>query len=93
MKPTTVNNTSQSNEIDLKFILLNQEKEELISLILGLSEEFSEIEKRIQFMYAPSKDEIALSKKLIREYITSAKRNGFIDWRHIDHDAIKSEIA
>jgi hypothetical protein len=93
LMPTNLNNQSQSNEIDLKSILLNQQKEELINVIIELTEEFPEIEKRLLFKYAPSNDEIALSKKLIREYITSAKRNGFIDWRHVDHALQGAELT
>ncbi|MDF2787273.1 MAG: hypothetical protein K0S80_371 [Neobacillus sp.] len=36
------------------------------------------------FKFANTEDEISASKKLIREYINNAKRNGFIDWRHVD---------
>jgi hypothetical protein len=68
-------------EIDLKTILSKQNKEELLSIILNLLEDFPDIEGRLRFKYASTDNEITASKKLIREYINKAKRQGFIDWR------------
>ncbi len=64
-------------------VLVNQNKEDLINMILELTEEFPDLEKRLLFKFSPDKDEIPAAKKLVQEYITSAKRKGFIDWRHI----------
>ncbi|PGY15964.1 hypothetical protein [Bacillus sp. AFS031507] len=83
MNPSNPNNTSRSSEIDLKTILTNQNKEELMRIILDLSDDFPEIEKQLLFKYTPHKDEISSAKKLITESINSAKRKGFIDWRHV----------
>jgi hypothetical protein len=44
-------------------------------------EDFPDIEGRLRFKYASTDNEITASKKLIREYINKAKRQGFIDWR------------
>jgi hypothetical protein len=68
-------------EFDLKPLLSKQNKEELLSIILNLLEDFPEIEGRLRFKYASTDNEITASKKLIREYINKAKRQGFIDWR------------
>jgi hypothetical protein len=68
-------------EFDLKTLLSKQNKEELLSIILNLLEDFPEIEGRLRFKYASTDNEITASKKLIREYINKAKRQGFIDWR------------
>ncbi|MFP5112452.1 hypothetical protein ACSU64_08740 [Bacillaceae bacterium C204] len=83
MSPSNPNTTSQSNEIDLSTILSNQNKEELIRIILDLSEDYPEIEKQLLFKYSSQKDEVSSAKKLITESINSAKRKGFIDWRHV----------
>jgi len=83
MSPSNPNTTSQSNEIDLSTILSNQNKEELIRIILELSEDYPEIEKQLLFKYSPQKDEISSAKKLITVSINSVKRKGFIDWRHV----------
>ncbi|MEY2191913.1 hypothetical protein AB7942_04125 [Neobacillus sp. BF23-41] len=83
MNPSNPNNTSRSSEIDLKTILTNQNKEELMRIILDLSDDFPEIEKQLLFKYTSHKDEISSAKKLITESINRAKRKGFIDWRHV----------
>jgi uncharacterized Zn finger protein len=82
-----------AKEQDLKSVLLNQNKDELISDILELNDGYPEIEKRLLFKYAPTKEDISSAKKLIQEYITSAKRKGFIDWRHIDHALQGAEMT
>ncbi|PGV52573.1 hypothetical protein COD92_10290 [Bacillus sp. AFS037270] len=64
-------------------ILQSQNKADLINVILDLTEEFPDIEKRLIFKFSPDKEEISSAKKLIQEYISGAKRKGFIDWRHI----------
>jgi hypothetical protein len=71
----------EAKEVDLKTILSKQNKEELLSIILNLLEDFPDIEGRLRFKYASTDNEITASKKLIREYINKAKRQGFIDWR------------
>jgi hypothetical protein len=68
-------------EVDLKTLLSKQNKEELLSIIIDLLEDYPDIEKRLRFKYASTDNEITASKKLIREYINKAKRQGFIDWR------------
>ena len=64
-------------------IFQSQNKEDLINVILDLTEEFPDIEKRLIFKFSPDKEEISSAKKLIQEYISGAKRKGFIDWRHM----------
>jgi hypothetical protein len=71
-------------ENDLKQILAEQNKDELVRILLEISDDYPDIEKRLLFKFANNEDEITASKKLIREYINHAKRNGFIDWRHVD---------
>jgi hypothetical protein len=83
MNPSNPNTTSRSNEIDLHTILSNQNKEELIKIILDLADDYPELDKQLLFKYTPQKDEISSAKKLISESINSAKRKGFIDWRHV----------
>ncbi|MFE8700667.1 SWIM zinc finger domain-containing protein [Cytobacillus sp. FJAT-54145] len=76
--------TALKQEKDLKFILFNFNKEELLNIILDLSNEYSEIENRLLFKFSSNTDEIASSKKLIREYINGAKKRGFIEWNRVD---------
>ncbi|MDQ0973695.1 hypothetical protein QFZ31_003573 [Neobacillus niacini] len=71
-------------ENDLKQVLAEQNKDELVRILLEISDDYPDIEKRLLFKFANNEDEITASKKLIREYINNAKRNGFIDWRHVD---------
>ena len=83
MIPSNPNKTSRSSEIDLHTILSNQNKEELIKIILDLSDNNPDIEKQLLFKYTPQKDEISSAKKLITASINGAKRKGFIDWRQV----------
>jgi hypothetical protein len=83
MNTSNPNTTTRLSEIDLHTILLNQNKEELIKIILQLSNDYPEIEKQLLFKYTPQKDEISSAKKLITASINGAKRKGFIDWRHV----------
>lgn len=76
--------TALKQEKDLKFILSNCNKEELLNIILDLSIEYSEIENRLLFKFSSNTDEIASSKKLIREYINGSKKRGFIEWNRVD---------
>jgi uncharacterized Rossmann fold enzyme len=62
-------------------------------MILELTEEFPDIEKRLLFKFSPDKEEISSAKKLIQEYITGAKRKGFIDWRHIGQALKGAELT
>lgn len=78
-KPKTV------QKLDLKSILSKLNKEDLLSIILQTTQNYPEIEKQLLFKYAPVKDEISSSKKLIRQYINQSKKNGFIDWRSVDY--------
>ncbi len=80
-------------ENDLKKVLEEQNKDELVRIILEISDDFPDIEKRLLFKFANNEDEIAASKKLIREYINNAKRNGFIDWRHVDYALQGAEMT
>lgn len=43
------------------------------------------IEKQLLYQYAPAKDEISSSKKLIKEYIQLAKKRGFIEWNQVNY--------
>ena len=91
MKLTNIEEVNQEN--NLESILQNLQKGELINIILEISEDYSDIEKRLLFKYADNKDELAASKKLIREYINNAKRSGFIDWRHVDQAVQGAEMT
>lgn len=68
----------------LKSILSNRSKEELINLIINLSTSYPEIERKLQYQYAPVKDEVIASKRLIKEFMIEYEDRGFIAWDHVD---------
>jgi hypothetical protein len=69
---------------DIKTIVSDLSKEELIHIILDFCGEYQEIEKKLIFKYTSNnKDVISNSKKLIREHIKKAKKHGFIEWRNV----------
>jgi hypothetical protein len=84
VKPQKSKKATVVKKRDLKTILSNQSKSELISIILELANEYKGIENRIQLQYTSGPDEISTAKKLIREYISKAKRRGFIEWGDVD---------
>ncbi|MGJ7920784.1 SWIM zinc finger family protein [Neobacillus sp. LXY-4] len=68
----------------LKDILINLKKEQLVELVLDIADRDPDMEKQLLFKYGTDENEVADSKKLIRQYINSAKRRGFIEWRYVD---------
>lgn len=82
-----------TSKVTLNSVLSNLQKEELINIIQNISDEYPEIEKRLLYQYETTKDEIASSKKLIRDYINGAKRKGFIDWRHVEQALQGAELT
>jgi hypothetical protein len=74
---------AQPLKLDLPTLLTNFSKEKLQSIIINLSQEYPDIEKRLLFQYAPGKNELAASKKLIKDYIRKATSRGFIAWNRV----------
>jgi hypothetical protein len=64
----------------------------LLTIISELIDIFPDIENRLRFKYSSSDNEVADSKKLIREYINKAKRSGFIDRRSASYSVQGAEI-
>jgi uncharacterized Zn finger protein len=85
----SINNSQQ----DLQSVLLNLQKEELINIILDISKDDRNIEKRLLYQYLQPKDEITSSRKLIKEYIQNAKRRGFIEWNQVDYALQGAELV
>ncbi|PGL72207.1 hypothetical protein [Bacillus sp. AFS055030] len=56
-------------EKNLKQILSALKKEEIISIVLDLAQEYEEIEKGLLFKYSSNDDVLSNSKKLIKEGI------------------------
>lgn len=83
----------QVKEQDLQSILLNLPKEKVISILLDLADEDPNIEKRLLFQFAENQDEIASSKKLIKEYIRKAKDRGFIPWNRVNYALQGAEMV
>lgn len=69
---------------NLKTILVNLGKDELMEIILKITQQYPELEKQLLFKYIVGAEEIATCKKLIREYINKAKYRGFIEWDKTD---------
>ncbi|WP_374724240.1 SWIM zinc finger family protein [Calidifontibacillus erzurumensis] len=88
IKPTIKKTSSKKNKIDIKEIVSNLSKDELIQIVLNITSEYEEIERELLFKYAPSEDEVSSSKKLIREFINKYKYRGFIEWNDV-YDALK----
>lgn len=80
--------STNRKKVDLKTIVSNLEKEELVKIILHISNQYKGIEKQLLFKYAPTEDEIFTSKKMIKEYINQYKRHGFIEWNKVS-DALQ----
>ncbi|WP_088014104.1 hypothetical protein [Gottfriedia acidiceleris] len=74
--------------MNLKQILSALKKEELITIILDLAEEYEEIEKGLLFNYSSNEDIITSSKKLMKESIKQSKYREFISWNKLD-DALQ----
>jgi hypothetical protein len=77
-EPKPKKNVNKKEKI--KDILEGLKKEELVKVILTITEDAPHIEKQLMMKYGPANDEVEASGKLIKEYINSAKVRGFIDW-------------
>lgn len=77
--------SSFQKKLKLEEILPNLSRDELIQIILSMTSEHEQIKKKLLFQLAPKKDEIAVSKKLIRDYINRAKHRGFIKWNKVSN--------
>ncbi|WKB36454.1 SWIM zinc finger family protein [Terrilactibacillus sp. S3-3] len=68
---------------DIKDILGELPKDELIHIISAIADQHEEIKKELLFLYAPEEDLTASSRKVIREFINREKRRGFIEWNRL----------
>ncbi|MBS2967875.1 SWIM zinc finger family protein [Metabacillus sp. KIGAM252] len=75
---------SKKKETAIEDLLPQMKKEDLVRVLIDLSETYPEIEKKLLFEFAPIEDEVAASKKMIREYIRKAKKQGFISYGRVD---------
>jgi hypothetical protein len=80
-------------ENELKPILVKKSKEELISMIIEITEKYPEIEQRLLYKNAQSGDDVVASKKIIREYINHAKHRGFISRSNARYAVQGAEIT
>ncbi|AZB41803.1 hypothetical protein CEF21_05500 [Bacillus sp. FJAT-42376] len=74
----------KKKEPAIEDLLPQMKKEDLIRVLIDLSDTYPEIEKKLLFEFAPVEDEVAASKKMIREYIRKAKKQGFISYGRVD---------
>jgi polyhydroxyalkanoate synthesis regulator phasin len=78
------NQDVESSEKDLKKLLKQESKEDLVSIILQFARSHEEVERQLLLRYASPEEEITTAKSLIRDYIKGAKSSGFIHWRRMD---------
>ncbi|WP_338780260.1 SWIM zinc finger family protein [Metabacillus sp. FJAT-52054] len=79
-----VESKSKRKETAIEDLLPQMKKEDLVRVLIDLSDTYPEIEKKLLFEFAPIEDEVAASKKMIREYIRKAKEHGFISYGRVD---------
>jgi hypothetical protein len=73
----------KEKKLDLPTLLSNFSKEKLQRIIIDLAQEYPDMEKRLLYQYASGKNELAESKKLIKDYIRKATSRGFIAWNRV----------
>lgn len=78
------NQDDENPEKDLNLLLMQESKEELVSIILQFARSHEEVERQLLLRYASPEEEITTAKALIRDYIKGAKSSGFIHWRRMD---------
>ena len=69
---------------DFPSMLKGLKKEELIKIILEITDDNPDIKKQLLFTYSATTNELSDSDKLIKEYIRRASRKGFIEWNQVD---------
>jgi hypothetical protein len=77
------NHASENPGKDLMQLLMQESKEDLVSIILHFTNSNEEIERQLLLRYASPEEEITTAKALIRDYIKGAKSSGFIHWRRM----------
>lgn len=70
----------QQKKTGLKEILKSLSKDQLIEIILSIASNDEQIKQMLLFQYSSEEDEIANSKRLIKNHINEAKHRGFIQW-------------
>lgn len=80
---TTEETEKKQPEHSLKQLLMQETREDLVSIILHFANSHEEIENQLKLRYASAEDEITTAKALIREYIKGAKSQGFISWNRM----------
>jgi hypothetical protein len=78
----------KEKQLDLPSMLKSLKKDELIRIILEITDDNPDIKKQLLFTYSATKNELSASDKLIKEYIRRASRKGFIEWNQVD-DALQ----
>lgn len=84
-KENIPSDTKRLPKQDLNKILKKRRKDELIDIILSILRQYPEIEKHLLFKHLTGAEELAASKKLVREYVYKATHKGFISWDETSH--------
>lgn len=91
-EPTIFKKQTKANT-DLKTLLSNLKKEDLLQIIEDVVKDYPEIEKQLVFRFSQDETEVSISKKMMREYINLYKKGGFISWRDVDDALQGAEIT
>lgn len=83
----------ENSKLSVEEIISKLSKEELGDIILHFSDEYPEMEKKLLLQHSPKQEEVAVSKKLIREYINKAKDRGFIKWGNVRYALTGANIT
>jgi hypothetical protein len=77
------NASIQGKTDNLREILEQQTKENLVELIYSMTERDNAFKQSLILRFAKPEDELALCKKLIKEHIRQHKKRGFIEWNEL----------
>jgi len=78
---------------DLPTILKSIKKDELIRIILEITDDNPDIKEQLLYTYSPTKNELTASDKLIKESIRRASRKGFIEWNQVNNALQGAEMV
>ena len=69
---------------NLKRLLQTQTKEQLLELVLHISDTHPKVKTELEMRFAPPEDELEKAKQLIKEHLSAVQDcSGFIHWRDV----------
>ena len=74
----------KENKKNLKQLLQTQTKEQLLELVLHISDTHPKVKTELEMRFASPEDELEKAKQLIKEHLSAVQdRSGFIHWRDV----------